>query len=122
MLSNCDSKALEKMTLNYKAATRGSSVTLDANSSEILYSDMNVDRKITLSKKQWNEIKEFVSKIDVNEVQNLTAPSERSHTDRSLVATLSIIIEDKTYESVNFDHGNPPKEIKPLIQYLFQHF
>ena len=118
--TNCDSQSLEDLTLNYNAVTRGSSVTLNTNSSEIQYSDMERNKKITLSKKQWNEIKELVSKIDVNSIQNLKVPSEGSHTDRALVATLSIKIGDKTYESVNFDHGNPPIELKQLVDKLFK--
>ncbi len=120
MLSNCDTQSHEDFTLNYSAATRGSSITLDANSSEIQYSDMNGDKNITLNKSQWDEIKELISKIDVDEIENLEAPSNGSHTDRALVATLSITIGDKTYESVNFDHGNPPNELKKLIDKLFE--
>lgn len=119
-LSNCDSQTLEDLTLNYSAATRGSSITLNATSSEIQYSDLNGDKKITLSKSEWNEIKELVSEIDVDAIENLKAPSEGSHTDRALVATLSITIGDETYESVNFDHGNPPVELKKLIDGLFE--
>ena len=119
-LSNCDSQSIEDLTLSYNAATRGSSITLDATSSEIQYSDMDGDRKIKLSKGQWNEIKELVSEIDVDEIENLKAPSNGSHTDRALVATLSITIDNETYESVNFDHGNPPNELKKLIDKLFE--
>jgi hypothetical protein len=119
-LSNCNSQSLENLTLNYNAATRGSSVNLDANSSEIQYSDIEGDKKITLSKMQWKEIEKLVSKIDLDGIQNLTAPSEGSHTDRALIATLSIMIGDETYESVNFDHGNPPIELKELIEKLFE--
>ena len=119
-LSNCNSQSHEDFTLNYSATTRGSSIILDATSSEIEYSDMDGDKNITLNKSQWDEIKELISKIDVDEIENLEAPSNGSHTDRALVATLSITIGDKTYESVNFDHGNPPVELKKLIDGLFE--
>ena len=119
-LNNCDSQSLEDLTLNYNAETRGSSITLDATSSEIQYSDVDGDKKISLSREQWDEIIGLVSEIDIDTIENLKAPSEGSHTDRALVATLRITIGEETYESNNFDHGNPPVVLKKLIDKLFE--
>ena len=119
-LNNCDSQSLEDLTLNYNAETRGSSITLDATSSEIQYSDHKGSKTISITEEQWNEIIGLVSEIDVHAIQNLKAPSEGSHADRALVATLRITIGEETYESNNFDHGNPPVVLKKLIDRLFQ--
>ncbi|MBL4569197.1 MAG: hypothetical protein JKY69_06005, partial [Flavobacteriaceae bacterium] len=47
------------------------------------------------------------------------APTDDRIRDAVLHATLKITIGDKTYSSQTFDHGNPPKELKPLIAELF---
>lgn len=119
-LSNCDSQSLKNLTLNYNAATRGSSVTLNANSLEIIYITNNTKKEVKLPEHQWNKIKKLVSKIDLHTIQNLKAPSEGRYTDRALATSISIKIGEETYRSVDFDHGNPPIELKKLINGLFE--
>ncbi|MBL4568525.1 MAG: hypothetical protein JKY69_02310, partial [Flavobacteriaceae bacterium] len=48
------------------------------------------------------------------------APTDDRIRDAALHATLTIILGDKTYSSQTFDHGNPPKELKSLIDALFK--
>ena len=38
--------------------------------------------------------------------------------DGAAHAKLKVFVNDKEYESSSFDHGNPPIEIKSLVEYI----
>jgi hypothetical protein len=124
LLSNCDatSQSNELASITYSAATRGSSISLIATTSELNYTDYNGTKKISLTTEQWNELKVLVNKIQLSSIQELEAPSTASSADRALIASLTINTGSNTYESSTFDHGNPPDELKKLIERLFEHF
>ena len=62
----------------------------------------------------------MVLEIDLDAMRKLVPPSTESHTDRAMIGSLSINKNGKYYKSSTFDHGNPPKEIKELIDALFE--
>lgn len=112
-------KNIDDMTITYEAATRGSSINLVATSTKINYEDFESKKEIVVTSEFWNEITEITNKITLSNMSYFTPPSDSRATDSALHATLSITIDNKTYKSQTFDHGNPPKEIKPLIDKLF---
>ena len=71
--------------------------------------------QIKISYSDWKKLIADFQEINLNEVPNLKAPSEKRFYDGAAIANLKIIHKDKTYESTNFDHGNPPAEIKKLV-------
>lgn len=120
LFNNCIAQTGDTLDIEYMASTRGSSISLLANSTEIVYSDNSEIKKIKLPESQWKEIQLLVSKIELNSINNLISPSKESHTDRALAAILSINKNGTIYESPTFDHGNPPSELKDLINKLFE--
>jgi len=120
LFSNCTAQNNNLIIIEYVAETRGSSISLTVNSTEIVYSNNTETKKIEISENLWKEIKGLVLKIELNSINNLTAPSNESHTDRALSASLSITKNGTLYESSTFDHGNPPSELKDLINKLFE--
>ena len=121
LLTNCSAQnEHDSLSINYNAATRGSKITIVAKTYEIIYTTNLETKNSTLSKKQWSEIKELVLQIELSAISNLEAPSNESYTDRALIGSLTIIKNNETYESSTFDHGNPPKELKELINKLFE--
>ena len=62
----------------------------------------------------------MTNNIDLNEIHNLKAPSNLSNTDRKMIAFITISVNDKVYESQTFDDGDSPKELKELIDKLFE--
>jgi hypothetical protein len=58
---------------------------------------------------------EAFQEVDLEEIPNLKAPTEKRFYDGAAIANINIIYKGKTYESNGFDHGNPPLEIEKLV-------
>lgn len=59
-------------------------------------------------------INEF-QKVDLEEIPNLKAPTQKRFHDGAAMANLKITYKGKTYESQTFDNGYPPEKIKNLV-------
>lgn len=120
VLSSCSSQNIvDKGIIKYEAITRGSFIEITSNLDSLVYKNTQESQKIKLSKTQIKEIKTLFGKINLSELENLKPPSTKSYTDAALQATLKITVNNKTFTSQTFDHGNPPKELKALLEYLF---
>ena len=104
--------------ISYVAQTRGSIVSIGFKENNLLYKS-NTDKKSTvLSKIQVNDINNIVYSIKLSEIANLKAPSNKRFTDNALSAKFTIKKNNTSYESIEFDHGNPPKELKDIYLLL----
>ncbi|WP_299526351.1 hypothetical protein [uncultured Lutibacter sp.] len=110
---------LETMIVNYNAATRGSSIKYEVTSSKLYYKDIENTIETKTTSKFWEEITTIVEQINLSEIENFNPPTSDRNVDAALHATLSITIGNQIYESQTFDHGNPPEELKSLIETLF---
>lgn len=118
----CDAQKqqdLQTTVIEYVANTRGFYKKITVQNQMVLVSK---DRKgndkpvqIKISDSDWKKLIADFQEINLDEVPNLKAPSEKRFYDGAAIANLKIIHKDKTYESTNFDHGNPPAEIKKLV-------
>lgn len=70
----------------------------------------------TYSLQEWGKLIDAIKTVDVENISNLKAPSDRRLFDGALIAKLVIYYDDKKYESSSFDHGNPPKEIETIVK------
>lgn len=118
----CDSEKkqdLETTVIEYVANTRGfyKKITIQNQmvsvSKDRKGSDKPVQNKIADS--DWKKLIADFQEVNLDELPNLKAPSEKRFYDGAAIANLKITYKDKTYESTNFDHGNPPSEIKKLV-------
>jgi|TARA_B100001093_G_scaffold181251_1_gene173991 hypothetical protein len=70
-------------------------------------------------KKNWEMCLKLLKDIDLTGFSDLEAPSNLRKTDRVLHGTLSLEVHEKDFTgSCHFDHGNPPKKIKALVEHL----
>ena len=118
----CDAQKqqdLQTTVIEYVANTRGFYKKITVQNQRVLVSkDRKGDDKpvqIKISDSDWKKLIADFQEINLDEVPNLKAPSEKRFYDGAAIANLKIIYKDKTYESTNFDHGNPPAEIKKLV-------
>lgn len=119
--SGCNAQEIpQQIEINYEAYTRGSSIDLNVTSKGIVYTAKGTKTKQVVTKSHWNSIKDLINSIDVENLESFKAPSDNRTRDAALHATVKIKIGDKVYSSQTFDHGNPPKELKPLIESLFK--
>ncbi|KAB1157121.1 hypothetical protein [Flavobacterium luteum] len=115
---------LETTVIEYVANTRGFYKKITVQNQMVLVSK---DRKgndkpveIKISDSDWKKLIADFQEINLDEIPNLKAPSEKRFYDGAAIANLRITYKDKTYESTSFDHGNPPAEIKKLVVLINQ--
>jgi len=108
----------EKMTLIYTAQTRGTYQNVSISKSAVSISNSrneNERKTVACSYSDWKEIMDLVSKLNIESLPELKAPSVESHRDAALAATLTLKQDGREISTPRFDHGNPPKEIKALV-------
>lgn len=107
------------LSIEYKAITRGRSLSIIIDSNKCLYNDNQINKNLIPTKEQWTAICFELDKIPLSKLKKLKSSSNRSHTDAAMQASLHVTKGNKSYFSSTFDHGNPPKEIAVLIHLLF---
>lgn len=69
----------------------------------------------SLTNEQWNALINEFQKVDLEEIPNLKAPTQKRFYDGAAMANLKITYKGKTYESQTFDNGFPPEKIKKIV-------
>ena len=114
-------KRQDTITITYEAVSRGffEEISITHNSLKIC-NDINRKEYKTYDfpKEDWNICLELLSKIDLDNLSELKAPTSYRHVDGAAHATLIINDGEKKIRSSEFDHGHPPKEIKELVEKL----
>lgn len=121
MVTNCNAqKLLDFKEIRYEASTRGKKIELKVTDSELIYKVNQETTRVPLTAKARKEIIALLSKIEILKIETFVPPSEERFSDKALHATLTIIIDTKEHASQTFDHGNPPKELKQLLNRIFK--
>jgi hypothetical protein len=108
----------KNLKLSYQAISRGFFKQLSFDKAQMVYSE---DRNLTtldtfkLTKKEWKEISELVTKLDLDGLEHLVAPTGKRLYDGAAHITITVNIDDKSYISSSFDEGHPPAEIEALV-------
>jgi len=100
--------------IDYSASTRGSSIKIIAYPNQIVYNNEILE----ITPKKWTSLTSLIQEINLDNLKNLKAPSEDRFRDAALAAEIKIITSENIFTSPQFDHGNPPKELKPLLDKL----
>lgn len=69
----------------------------------------------SLTETQWNTLINEFQKVNLEEIPNLKAPTQKRFHDGAAMANLKVTYKGKTYESHTFDNGFPPEKIKNLV-------
>jgi hypothetical protein len=111
--------AQQDMRIEYEANTRGFyQKTIIQNQTLSVSKDRKgLDKPVEtkISNADWKQIISFFNEVQLEELPNLKAPTEKRFYDGAAIAGLKITHNDKTYETSSFDHGFPPAEIKKLV-------
>lgn len=73
-----------------------------------------------LTGEEWSSILESMKNTDAARMSQLKAPSDSRASDAALHAILSVRKNDTIYKTNSFDHGNPPAEVKPLVEAILR--
>lgn len=78
------------------------------------------EKKRTLSKTDLRFFKDELLKLENNDLTNLKTPSTNYKDNGAVGATLIVSFKGNTYRVPTFDHGNPPKEIKAIVEKIMK--
>ncbi|HSD06473.1 hypothetical protein [Flavobacterium sp.] len=123
LAKNCQSQNnldLATAKMEYTANSRGVYNKTVVENKTIAYSNTRDGKPSSnsLTEEQWNALITEFQKVDLEEIPNLKAPTQKRFHDGAAMANLKITYKGKTYESQTFDHGFPPEKIKNIVNTL----
>lgn len=119
ILMNCASqKTTNIKEIIYNAITRGRAENITLKGSSLQYKTNQKSIFINLTKEQQEKVNIEISKINLNEINNLKAPTDKRFYDGAMHTSILIKSNSKEYTSTTFDDTNPPIELKALCQLL----
>lgn len=80
--------------------------------------DSHDNIRTKISKNDWDTCLELLSKINIDELPKLKAPTSKRLYDGAAHASITIEKYEGKVTSSTFDHGHPPKTIKTLTELL----
>lgn len=119
---SCQSQNMDVETakIEYTANSRGLYNNIVIEDKTVSVTDARNGKAVsnTITDAQWNDLIEASKKVNLDEIPNLKAPTQKRLHDGAAMANLKITYKGKTYESQTFDHGVPPEKIKKLVNTL----
>ena len=111
-------KNQDTISIEYSAHSRGTYKHIIVNKKQISIENKRGESPIikTCNEAHWDALLKALKPVDVANIPNLKAPSEKRFYDGAAIATLTIIYNGETYTTTSFDHGNPPIEIAELVK------
>ena len=120
--SNETARDMQTAQIEYTANTRGFFQKLMVNNGVFSKSeDRDSEAKaevIGLSKQESQDLISAFQDINLEELSEYKGPTEKRFYDGAAIGKLKITYQGKTYESQDFDHGNPPVEIEKFVDKL----
>ncbi|SDS44913.1 hypothetical protein [Gramella sp. MAR_2010_147] len=110
-------------SFSYETFTRGSSTmyTVTPKKVTVKSTGLNADENSNnIAADDWSALIEITNTIDVSKMSQLKAPSDSRASDAALHAILSVRKNDTIYKTNSFDHGNPPEDVKPLVEAILR--
>tara|TARA_R110000868_G_scaffold376014_1_gene640733 strand:- start:35 stop:430 length:396 start_codon:yes stop_codon:yes gene_type:complete len=107
------------LSVTYNAESRGVYLNIELKNAIItIVKDRNGENVETkqLDIEDWKKICLMVEKANARKIKSYKSPSENRFSDKASIANLKMEYKDTTYESNIFDHGNPPRQLKELIE------
>lgn len=116
-------KSLELMEVSFEKIGMSGSENLVINSKERMKTQSNrsglgEEVKSDINPKDWNELVAIVYSLNVEEFQNMEAPSQERFHDGARATTIIIKTADSEIRSQTYDEGKPPASVKILNDYL----
>ncbi|MCF8319975.1 MAG: hypothetical protein K9I35_02065 [Flavobacterium sp.] len=113
---------MKDIEIQYEANTRGFYNKLVLKNATISSTNDREGKENPIVQKisdaDWNALKDEINKLDLENLTNLKAPTEKRFYDGAAIANLKIIYNGKIYQSSDFDHGFPPMQIKRVVEMI----
>lgn len=108
--------------LVYESTSRGyyKKITIENNSVIVQNAREELAKTKVLTDEELATIEKAYKGIDVKELPNIKAPTEKRFYDGAPITNLEVRMDDHIYRSTDFDGGTPPKEIEELINTILE--
>ena len=110
---------LESAVIEYTANTRGfyQKITIQNEMVTISKDRSGQDKAVAtkIAAEDWEELVDCFNKMELDSLSKLKAPTEKRFHDGAAIGHLKLTYKGKTYETSDFDHGFPPKEIQQFV-------
>lgn len=113
---NTSQVSFEELVFN--AQTRGRSENISLTNNKLTYKTLQESGSYNLTQEELQQIQKEIAKINLNKIATLKAPTDKRMFDGALIAHLTLKTKEGNFTSSNFDHDNPPSELKALIDLL----
>jgi hypothetical protein len=101
-----EKEMVKSVELSYQ--TRGTQKYLHISNDSILVEINGRISNYKTTPAQWKKILKSLEKVKLSGISTLKRPSTKSYYDGALITQMKVITNIKEYESVSFDHDNPP--------------
>ena len=121
---NCNAQSTSNnkvLKITYNAETRGSFINVLFENKNITFKKNNSTKTNQLTEIENEAIINALKEINLTEINSLKAPSDNRFSDGALSAKFIITKDDSVYTSSEFDHDNPPEELKYLFSLLIKY-
>lgn len=120
LAKGCDpelSKEMKKSTIEYQATSRGFYLNINIVDEKLLITRQRngETKEYKLNNQDWKDLANLYKKVDIDKLPTYKDPTQKRFYDGAAIANLRIVYDGKTYETVGFDHGNPPLEIQEFV-------
>ncbi len=111
---------MKDIEIQYEANTRGFYNKLVLKNATISSTNDRDGKENPIVQKvtdaDWSALNDEINKVDLENLSNLKAPTEKRFYDGAAIANLKIIYKGNTYQTTDFDHGFPPMQIKRVVE------
>lgn len=114
-------KKQEYIKITYTANTRGFYEKLWVENAQMYFTNDRVAKKVVsnpIPKNVNQTLSNMIREIKIENLPNLKLPSKAFQNDGAAIAILEVETQSGVYQTKSFDHGNPPKLIKDLVEKL----
>lgn len=120
LAKGCDrelSDEMKKATLEYQATSRGFYLNISIQDERLMITKKREGetKEYKLSNEDWKDLANLYKKVELKKLSTYKDPTQKRFYDGAAIANLRVIYEGQTYETVGFDHGNPPLEIQEFV-------
>ncbi|WP_431128427.1 hypothetical protein [Flagellimonas flava] len=112
---------LDDYIIEYRAIARGMSRRVVVKHKIFVYHATRNHKtadSLEIKNEQRAKLVELLEGLPIKGIPYLKPPSDKRLADGAPHAKLKISLKKRTYESPGFDHGNPPEELKDLVEFV----
>ena len=123
MANGCQEENLDQVELVYESMSRGLQKTITVKDSKLIHKEegmRNLTQEKDLTVQQVKDLAALYQKIDLTSYTNLSGEKSERTYDGASHDNLIIKKEGVEYRTKGFDGGDPPAEIKGLVNKILQ--